>query len=543
MNPSTPPGTEPRTGAHWFFSAEYLFPSLLALFGAVFALGMPPFQTPDEDSHFFRAYEISRGRFVPQMIDGWGGGLVPSSLIRVHQTFLHLAFRPDEQTGWKEFAPHFDAPLAPEECEPRTFPGSAYYSFVPYLPQALGVAVARGLGGGPLGIFNAGRLANLAFGVLLLHLALRITPVFKLVFGAVALIPITVQQMGSSSPDASTIGVAFLFTAFLFRLIFVERAGAGGRATIAALLFLAGWLTLCKFPYATLALLYLAVPARRFGCLRRYLLVGAGLAAVTLGLTVFMAGLKKYTPDRIIGPGNQASISGQVAEIRARPLRFAHVCAATVAEHGSVWFEQLGYLGWLDTKVNPLAMHLLLVLLVLLGLADHAESLYPSGKLKAAAVSAAGLCTLVILVCCYVAGCTVGAKLIIGPQGRYWVPVLPLLLLTLSNQSFRVRCHPQMLLYLSAAASSAVLVVAVTGFVRRYYLAHRLNSFGLLTSLASAALLILLVCLVSGRRFSVSIPRRSDSPGPGPDTPPERPYPSSPVSRPPLVISRSSTVA
>jgi uncharacterized membrane protein len=542
---STPPVADARAEARSFVSAEYLFPALLALFGVVFALGMPPFQTPDEDSHFFRAYQVSRGRLLPRMIDGWGGGLVPSSLMRVHQTFLHLAFRPEEQTSWKEFAPYLDAPLAPEAREPRAFPGSAYYSFVPYLPQALGVAVARGLGGGPLAVFYACRLVNLAFCVLLLHLALRVTPVFKLVFGAVALIPVTVQQLSSSSPDASTIGVAFLFTAFLFRLVFVERASAGGRGAIAALLLLAGWLTLCKFPYATLSLLYLAVPPRRFGCWRRYLLVGAGLAAVTLSLTVFMAGLKKYTPDRIIGPGNQASISGQMAEIRAHPLRFAHVCAATIAEHGSIWFEQLGYLGWLDTKVNPLAMHLLLVSLVLLGLADHADPFCPSWGLKAMAMVAAGLCTLVILFCCYVAGCTIGATLIIGPQGRYWVPVLPLLLLPLYNRSVRVRSHQQMLLYLSAAVSSAVLVVAAAGFVRRYYLAPELNSFGLLASLGAAALLIILVSLVGGHRYSAAASGQGDLPSPdsGPRVTVERPYPSSPGSRPPLVISRNSTVA
>src|SRR6516165_10403522 len=119
MNHPTPAEADTQTVARLLFAPQYLIPSLLALFGVVFALGMPPFQTPDEDSHFFRAYQVSRGRLLPRMIDGWGGGLVPSSLMRVHQTFLHLAFRPEEQTSWKEFAPYLDAPLAPEAREPR----------------------------------------------------------------------------------------------------------------------------------------------------------------------------------------------------------------------------------------------------------------------------------------------------------------------------------------------------------------------------------------------------------------------------------------
>jgi hypothetical protein len=539
MNHPTPAEADTQTGARSLFAPEYLFPSLLALFGVVFALGMPPFQTPDEDSHFFRAYQVSTGRLTPRRIGEWGGGRVPASLLRCHEAFRHLMFHTERQTSWEEFAPFAGAPLAPKKREPRTFPGSAYYSFVPYLPQALGVAVARAVGCGPLGVLYAGRLANLALGVLLLHLALRVTPVFKLVIGAVALIPVTVQQMASSSPDASTIGVAFLFTAFLFRLVLVERARAVGRGTIAALLLLAAWLTLCKFPYATLALLYLAVPPVRFGCRRRYLLVGTGLAAVTLGLTAAMTQLKKYTPDRIIiGSENQASIGGQVAAIRADPLHFANVCAATVAEHGKIWLDQLGSLGWLDTPVNPLALHALLVFLVLLGLGDHAGSLHPPWRLKAAGLLAAGLCTLVILFCCYVSGCTVGAPLVIGPQGRYWVPVLPLLLLPLVNRSVRVWAHPRLLRGLTGAVSSAVLVVAAASFLRRYYCAPELQLQIAPAALGAAALLVVLCCIVTGRRYATAV-----ASSPDPLAPPERPYPSSPMSRPPLVISRSRTVA
>ncbi len=490
------------SGSRSFAAPEFVFPLLLGLFGVIFALGMPPFQTPDEDSHFFRAYQVSERRLTPRMVGEWGGGRVPSSLVRIRDTFFPLAFRPERQTRWEDFAPYLDAPLAPKSREPKPFPGSAYYSFVPYVPQAVGIAVSRLLGCGPLAILYAGRLANLSFSLLLFHLALRITPIFKLVFGAVALIPVTVQQLASTSPDASTIGVALLFTAVLFRLAIVEGVVADRRWGL-ALLGLAGWLTLCKFPYATLALLYLAVPPARWGGWRRYLLVGSGLAAVTLSLTLFLSGLKKYTPDRLIGPGSQASIQAQVAWIQADPLAFAQVCAATIAEHGQIWFDQLGYLGWLDTKVNPLAMHALLVLLVLLGLADRPLPHTPDWRLKTAALGAAGLCTLVILLCCYVAGCAVGAPLIIGPQGRYWVPVLPLLLLPLSNRLVRVRAPHQVLLGLTAAASSAVLLVAVAGFVRRYYFALEWHPQVIPAALVVATLLFIVCTVVTARRYAV----------------------------------------
>ena len=58
------------------------------------------------------------------------------------------------------------------------------------------------------------------------------------------------------------------------------------------------------------------------------------------------------------GPGKGASIEKQMEYVRAHPIRFVKVCAATIAEHGKIWIEHLGCLGWLDTPLNPLAMQI-----------------------------------------------------------------------------------------------------------------------------------------------------------------------------------------
>src|SRR5262249_55236327 len=161
---------------------EYVFSGLLAVFGIIFAFGMPPCQTPDEPSHFFRAYRISEGRWKVRLRGDWAGGTVPTSVARVEEKFRELPFRPDLQANINNFTTLLSLPLEPKQRSFVHLPGSAYYSIVPYLPQGCGMALARWTGSGPLGIFYAGRLANLAVAVVLVFWAIRLTPIFPLVF-------------------------------------------------------------------------------------------------------------------------------------------------------------------------------------------------------------------------------------------------------------------------------------------------------------------------------------------------------------------------
>ncbi|HXG13431.1 MAG TPA: DUF2142 domain-containing protein [Gemmataceae bacterium] len=493
---SRPTPSTPSPRRRW--GPEHLFGGLVIGFGLLFAFGMPPCQVPDEVSHFHRAYQVSEGRLFPIMVGEWGGGDLPVSILKVSSTFAHLPFHGENRATRENFAVLLATPLNPDERDTTTFPGSAFYTFVPYLPQALGIATARAAGFGPLGIFYAGRLANLALAGVLVFLAIRLMPVFKAVLGTVALIPMTVHQLASMSPDASTIAVALLLAALLLRLALGQ--GGADRGTIVALWGLAGWLALCKFPYAGVGLLYLAVPAGRLGGWRRYLLVGVVLLLVTAGAVGAGVAMKRFTPGRITPDGVGASMEGQLAFIRAHPIRYAKICAATVAEFGQVWLDQMGTLGWLDTPVNPLAMHGFFTILVLVALGDRTPGLEPGWRVKGAALLAAVVCGGMILTSCYVCGCRVKAPLIVGPQGRYFIPLLPLLLLLLSNRVLRVQAHPRVILALAGGGGAGVLLVAVSGLVRRYYYHPRFQSGVAAVALAVAAAVLLMSVALARRR-------------------------------------------
>jgi uncharacterized membrane protein len=496
---TTPATAEPLTRARAQSAKqarpERVFAALLLTFGLVFAVGMPPCQVADESTHFLRAYHVSEGHLFPEMVGEWGGGVLPVSVHRLAKAFGYLPFHPERQAMHETYTRLLATSLEPDNRQPIKYV-TGYYSFVPYLPPACGIALARWAGAGPLGIFYAGRLANLALAVLLVYWAIRITPIFKLVLGTVALLPISVHQFASHSVDAPTIAAALLFSAVLFRLA-VPRQGSASTGLIAALLSVSAGLTLCKFPYAVLSLSYLGVPIKRLGGLRRYLCVGLCLFLLMGSLSGALIQLRKYTPGYITHASVGASMEKQTHFMRAHPIRYVEIMTATVAERGTIWIDQLAILGWLDTPVNPLAMQLFFLFVALVALGDRTGGITPPTGFKVAGLAAVVLSAGVILTCCYVSGNPLKAKLIEGLQGRYFVPFLPLLLLPLYNRLVEVRTQPGMLLVLTGAACAASLTVAVAAFVRRYYLPVEFETVATSAALAVAVMGFATVVVVS----------------------------------------------
>jgi uncharacterized membrane protein len=477
------------TGRRRPWGPEHVFAALLAGFGLLFAFGIPPGQGADEPSHFPRAYHVSEGHLFPIMQNDWewGGGLLPATVQRTIDAFFAVGNRPDLQVDLNKYEQLWQIPLQPEERLPVMYPTAAHYTFVPYLPSATAIALARTAGLGPLPLFYAGRLANLALSVVVLFWAIRLCPVGKLLFGMTTLIPVTVQQCATYSPDASTLSAAFLLTALLLRLAL--RCGPPARGkTLVALAGLVVWLALCKVPYVLLLLLYLAVPAAQLGGWRRYLGVAAGLGVAVLCCLPLINQGRRYVPNRMNG-NPEVSIDKQTQVLRKHPVRYAKIVAATVALHGQLWVDQLGGYGWLETQINPLALHLYLFVVLVVALAGPATGPPLPARVKVLAAAVTVVCFVVIVTACYVCGCPPGAKLVYGPQGRYFLPLLPLVLLALPHRAVRIQADRRVLLSLAAASGAAILLVAVVTFVRRFYLPPALHLRVEPTALAVAACL------------------------------------------------------
>jgi hypothetical protein len=136
---------------------------LLALgipFGLAFALVTPPLQAPDEMPHLARALAISEGTLgAEKFVDGKPSIRVPQSFVALPGRLgtglqMHAERRQDPALVARELA-------RPQRLSPRSWrPLPSVYSPIVYLPQAVGVAVARMLGLPVLWFVYAARLQS-----------------------------------------------------------------------------------------------------------------------------------------------------------------------------------------------------------------------------------------------------------------------------------------------------------------------------------------------------------------------------------------------
>jgi uncharacterized membrane protein len=413
-------------------------------FGAAYALRTPAFEVPDEVAHYWRATAAAYGHVVI-------GERV--ALPRGYRVIVWaLTLTPDDNRVTSERLRKARGVMLQDEFRDAT-PVAGLYSPATYVPQIVAAAVSRAASVRPFFSFFAGRLATLLFCVVAVALVCRAAPAFRTHFEAVALLPMALFLFGSWSADALTIVAGFLTSALLLRAIVGNRALT--RREMAAIVAAVAWLSLCKPPYVLIALLVLAAPVpRRFVAIVVAVMIAGTLASSAMTMSGMEMPNPRYRP---------IDTRAQLRFIASDPLRFAGVIAHDTRANGSDYIESMtGRLGRYELKLPRWTTALLLLMLVAVGV-TCGPPLPPRARLLIVAIAAAiWLATLTYL---YLTSSIAGGDVIEGTQGRYLLPLLPLLLATLRIRAVRVPM-PAIAVYAVAIVAN---VVGIGVLLRHYY--------------------------------------------------------------------------
>lgn len=447
-------------------SARFFLLSMV--FGALIIVVLPPFQSPDDATHFYRAYQVSEGGLVSIRKDNLWGGEIPASLVETAVTFLRvLPFAPEQKHDYRETLEWLRFPLNPGQRVFRNFPNSAYTSPVAYVPQALGIALGRWFEPSPLGLMYLGRLANLLLCSLLIMLAIHLAPVHQEVFFLLGLMPMAMFGRCALSADGATTGLAFVLTALIL------KAAAGPEEyvrwpTLAGLALAAALAVQCKTVYVFLPFLFFIIPVQRLGGGRRYLKAAALVlgAALLSWLAWSRIVSKLYIP---CSSRAAADLSEPIGFILADPVRFLGMIVQNHLEHaGDYLVSFVGVMGWWDTKL-PLAHVVLYTLALLAAAACCYGTARVSWRTRGIAGALALASAALLAASQYIVWNAPGSLKIEMMQGRYFIPVAPLGFLALAGifrPSEPARARARLILELVAVASLAATVVVI---YRRYY--------------------------------------------------------------------------
>jgi hypothetical protein len=400
----------------WFLLAALVF-------GGLYALLIPPFQSPDEPNHLLRAYQVSEGHFLPDRTpDNRLGGVLPASLQQVADSFAYLKNHDEARLRPGLIGRAGRIPLEDSNRRFSDFANTAVYAPTAYVPQALAIAVLRPLGASPLMLLYGCRLLNLWIWCLLVFLAIRWMPGQARSIAMLAMFPASLVMAASCNADVITNGLCWWMVAAACRGSLYKPASAALGLLVVVLN------KLVTLPFALLQFWH-RPEGRRARILSAGLVLAAGCVAVGWGrlsqqyFIPYDAYHPAFRDGQTLNEGVQPA--AQLAYVWAHPVAFAQTMLMSFARAvPSVGAHLVGKFGWEKNYIPGFAV----VLIWLVFAAFLQGEVNPAtARQRLLAGLIAGCYVLMFAVTMYALWCPVGASEISNLQGRYFVPVLPLL--------------------------------------------------------------------------------------------------------------------
>lgn len=454
-----------------------LFLVCASFIGLLLLFLTPPFQVPDEFNHFYRAYQVSEGKLLPERLPTGLGGHLPVGLGEIAEKSgaSGLPFHPEQKIDIRKVAQALGHAMDDRKRGPYVFTNTALYSPLPYLPQAVGISLARMFCPNPLVMFYAGRLFNLVTFILVIFLAIRIAPVQKRALAIIGLMPMVLFLAASLSSDVFTIGATFLFFAVASSASLSANSQAS-RAVVVALLFLAVCIGQCKAGvYIPLVGSVLMIPPSRLAGNKKYwLFVGTTILLSLLSASLWLYIAKSLGDSFMV---IKQPVGDPLRFIVTHPLDYLGILYSTFCTHGYLLLRQFGgILGWLDTPLPKLIGNVYLVMLFIGALIAAPGAQPKISVLQRLVALLVTLCVAVIVSTAVFANWPQeNSEIIFGLQGRYFIPLAPyFLLMFCSRRGGSLAKYFDTILTLVIAA---MWVVTFASLFYRYYATSPVASF------------------------------------------------------------------
>lgn len=251
---------QPKIYSYW------LVFTFLTGIGLVFII--PPFQSPDEFNHFYRAYQISDGQFVGEFDNTRMqlGGYIPESLIYNSTVFDSLMVRKSNKTTFDTIKKYLNTPLEKNKKIFEPFPNTARYFLTAYLPQAITISFLKQFDTPPLWMMYIGRLMTFLIWFLLVNVSVRKIPVCKELLMCFLLLPTSLAINSTLNADVVTNALFFLIFMFFFQFKYRKARILPFELFIFSLILLLT--TINKICYFPILFLLIFVKSEKFGSLK-----------------------------------------------------------------------------------------------------------------------------------------------------------------------------------------------------------------------------------------------------------------------------------
>lgn len=394
---------------------EKMFLTFMIPIGMMFAILVVPGFVADEAAHMYRAYDIQLGNIIAP--------------VEREGTTIPKALNIDDRTqidSYKKLMEKMNEPTDYNDTEEVWCPAEGYNAIM-YIFSSIAFLIGRIF---KINIFITmylARIFNFIFFLIAGYYAIKIIPFGKLILFIYMFNPMLIHQSAAISADSIINSITLLFISYTLYMALKNEDNSKKNKLIHAILAIA--VSLAKYVYFPLVLLSLMLISKKKSKKENlYIIVLIGICII-LAITNFFIG-NRYgsSPEN----GTNINMVEQVKFIIVHPIKYMKTFVKTNLELGEFYFMSFNgkSLGWLNINVYSLSVILYAILLVSTILIGKNE-IDLSIKQRIILLAVFLIIVALIFTGLYLTYTDVGAEIILGVQGRYFIPIVLLVLLSL----------------------------------------------------------------------------------------------------------------
>lgn len=434
---------------------EWLFAGLALVIGVALVFVNAPQVRYDEHAHFWRAYEIASGNIISRTTNELPNS-VTDLFMREDNSY------PNKEINYETIQEKIGAELNEDEKTPFAVGATGSLTPISYIPQVIGVLIGRVLQLSPMIILYLGRLTNLLAYIALVFMAIKIMPSekWKLIIMMIALFPMSMNLAATVSPDTVILGTTLLAISYAMHLKFETKEITYKHIILLGILCMIP--TVCKIVYFPLCLLVLLLPHEKFESKTKRILSWVIIFAI-----VFIPYL---VLNRIVSLGDyEIAIRTNMTEqilftLSSIPRDFITLINTIYVEFSDYFFEMIG--GW--NTIQILSIVLFIMLLIAMYKTEENEKKLTFTKTDKVICWVIFIIEVLGVVAAMYLGWTQAQQTVVeGVQGRYFLPIIPLICILLSKNKLEWKIKNKEMKY---AIILMIIFVFVCGFSIRSYI-------------------------------------------------------------------------
>ena len=322
-----------------------------------------------------------------------------------------------------------------------------FYSIVSYLPEVIGFTLARLLKLGTVPSMYMSRIFLNVFCIFACFKAIRIMPTGKFAIAFTALLPETLHLAGAFSYDGMAVSCALCFTACCFSVSSTlkqnKKTETGKKSPVFTWEivrcmiwgFLLGSVKGGGYFFLLSPLAFLAASRKEpKSFVRPVSIIASGLLSVLIFNVIATYGISLFQLD-----GGEGMLSTSFAF--TNPLSFLVMAAYEYVWNMEVLFMGVtgGMLSWGDFVIADVLVAALVIIMLAFLVFEKDDFRFTRRKKWLVALSV--VLALIVTPAMLLSHTTVDSRNIIGMQGRYFTPFVPLIMILITKYKIHVKVH------------------------------------------------------------------------------------------------------